>query len=143
MTETISHPGRKTPRIIVVDDEKHMLQLFDLYLHEWFSEVELLLFQNGDAAWEELSRKEPDLLITDWYHPGLDGGEMVRKLAQKQARFPVLMVSACDNDVIREFNDSKINIVFLQKPFISEHLWRNINKLAGPCDFPARIPTYR
>lgn len=36
-----------------------MLQLLELYLAEWFDAVELLRFQNGDQAWDELSRMEP------------------------------------------------------------------------------------
>ena len=142
MSEAAARSGHRKPRIVLVDDEKHMLQLFELYIREWFKEVELVPFQNGDVAWEELSRQAPDLLITDWYHPGLDGGELVRKLAQQPARFPVLMVSACDTEVIREFADSGINVVFLQKPFGSEQLWRALNDLIGPCDFPARPPVF-
>lgn len=142
MSEAAATPGQRKPRIILLDDEKHMLQLFDLYLREWFKEVDLVPFQNGDAAWEEISRQEPDLLITDWYHPGLDGGELVRKLAQIPAKFPVLMISACDHDVVREFADSGIKVVFLQKPFGAGHLWQTLNGLVGPCDFPVRLPVF-
>jgi DNA-binding response OmpR family regulator len=85
-----------------VDDAWHMLQLLELYLAEWFDAVELLRFQNGDQAWDELSRMEPDLLITDWRHPGLDGGELVRKIAEKKSKTPVLMISASDTDIIRD-----------------------------------------
>ena len=142
MNEAAATTDRRKPRIILVDDEKHMLQLFELYIREWFKEVDLVLFQNGDTAWEELNRQAPDLLITDWYHPGLDGGEMVRKLAQTQSRIPVLMISACDWEYVREFADSGIKVVFLQKPFSSEQLWRALNELIGPCDFPVRVPAF-
>jgi DNA-binding response OmpR family regulator len=135
-------PGKMKRRIILVDDEKHMLQLFDLYLHEWFDALELVPFQNGDAAWREFTRQEPDLLITDWFHPGLDGGELVRKLAEKKSKVPVLMISACDVEFVHEFANSGVNVVFLQKPFGSEQLWRAINDLAGPCDYPARISAF-
>lgn len=141
MSTVVTRPAPRK-RIILVDDEKHMLHLFELYIHEWFKDIELIQFQNGDAAWEELSQKTPDLLVTDWFHPGLDGGQMVRMLAQQQARFPVLMISACDMECVREFSDSGIKVAFLQKPFGFEQLWHLLNKLVGPCDFPVRIPKY-
>lgn len=143
MSEPAATSGSaKRPRIILVDDEKHMLQLFEVYIREWFKDVELIQFQNGDTAWQELSRQQPDLLITDWYHPGLNGGELVHKLAEKKSKVPVLMISACDTECVREFADSGIKVVFLQKPFASEKLWQALNQLAGPCDFPARVPSY-
>ena len=74
MTETAATPHPRKLRIVLVDDERHMLKLLEMYLQEWFNAVELVMFQNGDPAWAELSRAEPDLLITDWRHPGLDGG---------------------------------------------------------------------
>jgi len=142
MSQAASIPRQKKLRIVLVDDEKYMLQLLEMYLREWFNEVELLQFQNGDEAWRELSRTDPDLLITDWRHPGLDGGEILRKLAEIHAQVPVLMLSAFDMDCIREFADSGIKVVFLQKPFGVAQFWQTLDGLVGPCDHPPRIPSY-
>jgi two-component system OmpR family response regulator len=143
MNEPAAQPRPKKLRIVLVDDEPHMLQLFELYLRDWFQEVELVPFQNGDDAWRELARTEPDLLITDWRHPGLDGGELVRKLAEKNASFPVLMISACDTDSVRAFTCLGVKIVFLQKPFGHEQLWQVLNELVGPCDVSAHRPKFQ
>jgi len=142
MSQAAPTPRQKKLRIILVDDEKYMLQLLEMYLHEWFNEVDLLQFQNGDDAWRELAQTEPDLLITDWRHPGLDGGELLSKLAEKHMKIPVLLITAHDTDCIREFADTGIKITFLQKPFGVEQFWRTIDGLVGPCDHPPRIPKY-
>ena len=142
MTEAAAQPRPRKLRIVLVDDERHMLQLLKLYLTEWFSEVELLAFQNGDWAWDELARTEPDLLITDWRHPGLDGGQLVRKLAEKKSQTPVLMISAADTDCIRELDDLGIKITYLQKPFGIRQCWQVLDKLIGPFDHPPRLPGY-
>jgi DNA-binding response OmpR family regulator len=142
MSEAAALPRQKKLRIVLVDDEWHMLQLLKLYITEWFSEVELLPFQNGDRAWDELSRMDPDLLITDWRHPGLDGGELVRKLAEKKSKTPVLMISASDTDIIRELDGLGIKITFLQKPFGVRQFWMVLNELVGPCDHPPRLPSF-
>jgi DNA-binding response OmpR family regulator len=112
----------------------------ETYLREWFDEVDLLQFQNGDAAWQELAQAEPDLLITDWRHPGLDGGELLKKLAERQMKIPVLMITASDRECVHEFAGSGINIAFLQKPFGIEQFWRILDELVGPCDHAPHPP---
>jgi hypothetical protein len=44
MSEAAAIPRQKKLRIVLVDDEWHMLQLLELYLAEWFDAVELLRF---------------------------------------------------------------------------------------------------
>jgi DNA-binding response OmpR family regulator len=142
MSEAAAMPRPKKLRIVLVDDEWHMLQLLNLYITEWFEAAELLQFQNGTRAWEELSLREPDLLITDWRHPGLDGGELVRKLAEKKSKVPVLMISASDTDCIRELDGLGVKVVYLQKPFGVRQFWQVLNELVGPCDKPPRLPSF-
>jgi FixJ family two-component response regulator len=78
---------------------------------------------------------EPDLLITDRIHPGLTGEELVWRLAERQVQFPILMLSG---DVTATMNPpSDLKLVCLSKPFNRDSLWRVLNELVGPCDFPA------
>jgi DNA-binding response OmpR family regulator len=142
MTEAAAQPEKKRLRIVLLDDEWHMLLLLEMYLKEWFDGVELLRFQNGDRAWEELSRTPADLLVTDWRHPGLDGGELVKKMAENKISTPVLLLSAADSDCIREISSLGVKVVFLQKPFGVRDFWKVINELAGPCDRPPRLPNF-
>ena len=140
MSQAVPAPRPKKLRIVLVDDEKYMLQLLEACLSEWFTEADLLPFQNGDAAWQELSQTAPDLLITDWQHPGLDGGELLRRLAEKNLPAKILMITAYDSDCVQEFAGSRLKITFLQKPFGVVQFWKAINELIGPCDNPPRIP---
>ena len=142
MSQAAPTPRQKTLRIVLVDDEKYMLQLLETYLREWFDDLDLRQFQNGDAAWRELAQAAPDLLITDWQHPGLDGGELLRKLAEQRAQIPVLMITAYDIDCLQEFAKSGMKIVFLQKPFGVAQFWKTLDGLVGPCDHPPRLPKF-
>ena len=142
MSQATPAPRPQPLRIVLVDDEKYMLQLLEAYLREWFNDPELRPFQDGDAAWRELERTEADLLITDWRHPGLDGGELLRKLAEKHAPTRVLMITAYDHDCVQEFAGSGLKLVFLQKPFGVAEFWKAVNGLVGPCDHPPRIPKF-
>jgi DNA-binding response OmpR family regulator len=142
MSEAAAQTGKRKLRIVLLDDEWHMLLLLEMYLKEWFAGVELLRFQHGDRAWEEISRTPADLLVTDWRHPGLDGGELVKKLAEKKSAMPVLMLSASDSDCVREISGLGVKVVFLQKPFGVRDFWKVINELVGPCDRPPRLPSF-
>ncbi|MEI2722731.1 MAG: response regulator [Verrucomicrobiota bacterium] len=53
------------PRIVVVDDEPVILEIIENLIRSWFEDAAVLLFQDGQAAWGELLRTDPDLLITD------------------------------------------------------------------------------
>lgn len=142
MSEAAATPRPKKLRIVLLDDEWHMLKLLEMYIREWFNEVELVQFRSGDPAWDELSRSEPDLFITDWRHPGLDGGELVRKLGEKKSKVPVLMISASDTDCVRELAESGVKVAYLQKPFGIRQFWQTLNELIGPCDNPPRLPVF-
>jgi DNA-binding response OmpR family regulator len=137
MSEAVTTPRQKKPRIVLVEDEKELSTLFAVMIRDWFKEAELVRFENGDAAWQELSQTKPDLLITDLIHPGLTGGELARKLAEQQVTFPVLIISGSTGDWFQEFAGLGIKVAFLNKPFPREDFWQLLNDLAGPCDFPA------
>jgi DNA-binding response OmpR family regulator len=142
MSDAADKPARRKLRIVLLDDESHMLLLLEMYLKEWFEDLELLRFQNGDRAWAELSQTAADLFITDWRHPGLDGGELVKKLAEKKSKMPVLLISASDSDCVREISGLGVKVAFLQKPFGIRDFWKFINELVGPCDQPPRLPGF-
>ncbi len=136
MTEAIATKPPRKLRIVLLDDERYMLMLLEAYLKEWFDNVELHQFRHGDDAWRELEQTPPDLFITDWQHPGLDGGALLRKLAEQHTKTPVLLLTALEYECIEEFAKSGLKIVFLQKPFGVAEFWKVINHLVGPCDHP-------
>jgi two-component system cell cycle response regulator CpdR len=132
-TADIKRPQRL--RIILLEDSHILSEILRLCIMSWFWDAEVVAFENGDDAWEELSRLEPDLLITDRVHPGMDGEELVWKLAAQQARFPILFLSG---DIVFPADASpNLKVVCLPKPFDRDSLWRALNELVGPCNFPA------
>ena len=59
---------------------------------------------SGTAALEYLGKHLPDLLILDVMMPGIDGLEVLRRLRadSRYARMPVVMLSALQEDAIRQ-----------------------------------------
>jgi signal transduction histidine kinase/DNA-binding response OmpR family regulator len=67
---------QEPPRILVVDDEPHVLQIFQELLAQRGYEVEVS--SHGDDAIHRVTNGKFDLVLTDINLPGVDGLEVVR-----------------------------------------------------------------
>jgi DNA-binding response OmpR family regulator len=82
--------------ILVVDDEKNIVQLARLYLgNEGFNVVEAY---DGKQALEKARLTSPDLVVLDIMMPEMDGLTVCREL-RKTSSVPVIMLTARDDDV--------------------------------------------
>jgi len=152
VTETLAlarKAQRRKPTVIVVDDEDWFLGMVERLIQNWFGEVTVLTFQNRDEAWQELSRADPDLLVTDMNNDntpqylnfgmrfGMSGWKMLPLLAERRAKFPILVVSGSFlmegvEDRARQCAGPDLNISFLAKPFTTEQFNSEMFKHFGP-----------
>ncbi|MCL5960115.1 MAG: response regulator transcription factor [Chloroflexi bacterium] len=82
--------------ILVVDDEKNIVQLAKLYLSNEGYEVEAAY--NGKDALDKASRIHPALVVLDLMMPELDGWEVCRQL-RKNGDVPIIILTARNDDV--------------------------------------------
>lgn len=80
---------KKTPRILVVEDETDVREL--LLLHLAREGWDAIGADNGEDALKHLEKGAFDLAVVDWMLPGLSGLDLCRKMAGK---LPILMVTA-------------------------------------------------
>ncbi|MGD1087139.1 MAG: response regulator [Verrucomicrobiota bacterium] len=110
---------RKKLRIVVLDDEEGARQGCVAMLKScWPNGAEILEFGDSLDAWQELSRTDPDLFITDIRHAGISCTEMLTRLAARKIKYPILVISAShmfDVDTLRGWG-SGLNVSFLSKP---------------------------
>lgn len=79
-------------RILVVDDEEHIRELYrDEFAEEGY---EVGLARNGMEALAMLETFRPDLITLDVKMPGVDGIEVLRRIREKDPRVPVLLLTA-------------------------------------------------
>ena len=78
-------------RILVVDDEKEIRDLIEIYLKN--DGYEVIKASCGAEALEVVSKEDIDLLVLDIMMPGIDGMELCR-LIRKNSNIPILMLSA-------------------------------------------------
>jgi len=130
---------RSKPRIVVVDDEDWLLVMIERLIHAWFNEVTVLTFQDPDAAWQELSLRNPNLLITRDRMLGLTGEEICRRLFDRKARFPIIVTGGWPptGKWVREYASRGFNITFLLSPFTVEQFNQMLLTHFGPSDNPS------
>ncbi len=129
-------------KIIHVDDEDWLLEMVGMAIRAKFKNVVIVTFQNGNKAWEELSRADPDLLITDLLNNnipgrtesfGMNGYELLPLLAKKNVKYPILVLSGSLSREGYEFRTRQIagpnlNVSLLKKPITSEQLYAELAK---------------
>lgn len=113
----MSGAGPMTARILVVDDEAHILHVLSLKLRNAGYEVTTAV--DGEEAFELAVQELPDLVITDFQMPYMTGLELCRALAghAPTARIPVLILTArgyaLDDEDLKIGNIRRV----LSKPF--------------------------
>ena len=79
-------------RILVVDDERKVVELVTLYLKR--EGYQVLAAYDGLQALEWTRQKQPDLVILDLMLPGMDGLAVCRTLRAEGNKVPVVMLTA-------------------------------------------------
>jgi DNA-binding NtrC family response regulator len=104
--------------IVIIDDEPLFLDLYGTFLPEIFKDVTVLLFADGETAWQTILRTTPDVLITDMNRGGLDGWKMLASLAAKKVQFPIFVVSGtAEESEVLKCAGPELTVSFLPKPF--------------------------
>jgi two-component system alkaline phosphatase synthesis response regulator PhoP len=81
-------------RILVVDDEAHIVQVLSLKLRN--AGYEVITAADGEEALEMALKDPPDLVITDFQMPFMTGLELCQALAANEPTtgIPVIMLTA-------------------------------------------------
>src|ERR1700675_1747355 len=108
-----------TSKVLVVDDEDHIVELARIYLTREGYEVEGV--GDGSQALARFAQIKPDLVVLDIMLPGADGLEICKEI-RKQSQVPIIMLTARD-----EVTDKVVGLEvgaddYLTKPFHPQEL---------------------
>src|ERR1700682_3444885 len=111
--------AQMSPKVLVVDDEVHIVELARLYLTREGYEVEGV--GDGAQAMARFSQLKPDLVILDIMLPGSDGLTICKEI-RKVSQVPIIMLTARD-----EVTDKVVGLEvgaddYLTKPFHPQEL---------------------
>lgn len=120
-----------TKRILVLDDDLHMVHIVSYKLRQQGYEV--LTAHNGRDGYQLACQEKPDLVVTDFQMPIMSGFEMAVKLRENPdtAELPLIMLTARGHK-IPPSELAKTNIQSLMaKPFSARELIQNITEQFG------------
>ena len=84
-----------TFNILIVDDDQQSLQILSSYLEELNPTYNVLKTNRSEKALKYCLAKTPDLIITDWEMPQIDGLELIRRLKvdKRTKDIPIIMLT--------------------------------------------------
>lgn len=121
-------PNQNTPHILLVEDNPEMSKYIISLLS---GDYQISLAKNGQEGLDFLKSQKPDLILTDWLMPVMDGYEMATEIKKSEelAFIPMIFLTA------RAREQDKINVLnmgiddYLFKPFSAEELQIRIKNL--------------
>jgi DNA-binding response OmpR family regulator len=84
--------------ILVVDDERHIVELVQMYLER--AGYRVVSASDGQEALTQFRKARPALVVLDLMLPGMDGLDVCRRL-RAESDVPVIMLTARGEDVER------------------------------------------
>jgi signal transduction histidine kinase len=115
------------PRILVVEDEPELRWLLESALRASF---DVVTAADGEAGLATATRLRPDIVLTDWMMPGLDGLALAQRLrALDPAPKIVLITAKMDEDERADALRAGVDD-FLAKPFSLAELGARLHSLA-------------
>lgn len=122
-------------KILVVDDEREILELIHLVLEQ--AGYQAVSCDSGRQAWDVVQREKPDLIILDVMLPGIDGYSLQTRLSQEEStqNIPIIVLTALEpsKTLFKKFSQVK---AFIPKPFKKEELLANIRSALQPQEIP-------
>lgn len=120
-------------RIVICDDEPHITLAVSMKLMKAGFNVEIA--NDGQGAWEAIQRETPELLITDYQMPRMDGLELckhVRKIHSSE-QLPIFMLTAKGLELDSDGLKAELGINrFILKPFSPRDLLKVVQEILEP-----------
>jgi len=123
-------------RVLVIEDNHDIAELVRLHLRD--CEAETDVEYSGTAGLDRARSRHYDLVILDLMLPGLDGLEICRRLRERRAYVPILMLTARSGELDRVLGLEMGADDYLTKPFSIRELvarvraiFRRVDALGG------------
>ncbi len=123
-------------KILVVDDERHIVRLVQVNLDR--AGYEVAVAYDGIEALKKVSEDKPDMVILDVMMPRMDGFEVLKKLQADEATkdIPVIMLTAKaqDADIFKGWSSGVSS--YLTKPFNPRELLTFVERIFQSIEEP-------
>lgn len=102
-------------KVLIADDQKGNRLIISRFLKKIYEDCDPIFAETGTEALELLKSEMPNLIITDFHMPNMDGLEFIRKVREDEQmkNTPVILVSG---DKMEHYGPSDSLTQVLQKP---------------------------
>lgn len=117
-------------RVLLCDDEVHIRRAAEFRLKRAGFDVHVA--GDGQEAWELIEEQAPDILVTDYQMPRLDGLQLTQRVRQNPdlEHLPILMLTAKGFEISHEELAQKWNVrAVIAKPFSPRELLRTVQSI--------------
>lgn len=113
-------------KILVVDDEKSIVELYSIFLGSAGHEVVATEFP--ETAMEHIKNETFDLVITDKKMPKITGLDIIKLVEEIKKETPIFLITGDNTDTF-DFVHSKSNVY--KKPISFEELIVQVSEIAS------------
>lgn len=121
-------------KLLIVDDEPHIRMLIEQTLEELEDEeVEFLVAENGQTAFDMIKEQKPRLVFLDVMMPKMNGMEVCRKV-KKELGFHdvyIVLLTAKGQELDRQKGQEVGADVYMTKPFDPEAILQKAREVLG------------
>jgi DNA-binding response OmpR family regulator len=121
--------GKKSRRILIVDDEQDFREMLNLMLHS--EGFDTAIAENGENFLNIIDEFKPDLVTLDVMMPGLTTEEILEKLKKKkcQPKIILLTVVRYSKEALNEILKKGNIAAYVDKPFDLDDFIKTLNEL--------------
>jgi CheY-like chemotaxis protein len=115
-TQSMNTQSMNTKRILVADDELHMIRVVKLFLERAGYQVDTA--SNGQEALDSILLNPPDVLLTDINMPHMSGQQLCMELQERLPgrTFPIFVMTSMTERENRDWTKNIPNTSLLEKP---------------------------
>ncbi|HUT95184.1 MAG TPA: response regulator [Thermoguttaceae bacterium] len=117
-------------RILLCDDEIHIVRAAEFKLKRAGFDVQVA--GDGQEAWELIEAQPPDILVTDYQMPRMDGFQLTQRVRENPdlKDLPILMLTAKGFEISHEELAQKWNVRgVIAKPFSPRELLQTVQDI--------------
>lgn len=126
-TETMNQPTGVNRRILVIEDDREMIDLLTMHLTAEGYQVDAAA--DGEAGLRAFQAGKYGLVVLDWMLPTLSGIEVLKDMRSGDGRTPVLMLTARGEEADKVLGLELGCDDYLTKPFSMRELTARIKAL--------------
>jgi signal transduction histidine kinase len=90
--------------ILIIEDEEPHFKLMERAIIKNFPHASVSRFKDANTCLEKLDDITPDIIITDYLLPGMNGIEFLKALKHKNNQIPVIMITGQGDETIAVYS---------------------------------------